>query len=151
MTETPPSSPPPGYGAPQQQGYAAPPPGYGGYGPPQPKNGLGTAALVLGILGLVFFWTIFGGFILGLLGLIFGIIGRKRASRGEATNGGSALAGAICGGIAVVATIAIIAAGAAFFSNHKDDFNNYSDCLNNASTNQEIQQCADDFNRSINN
>ncbi|WP_245769294.1 DUF4190 domain-containing protein [Streptomyces indicus] len=72
---------------------------------PQPKNGLGVAGLVVGILGVVMFWTIWIGVILGVLGLIFGLIGRSRAKRGEATNGGMALAGAILGGLAVVASV----------------------------------------------
>jgi hypothetical protein len=157
MTEVP---PPPADGSP----YATPPPGYvpppvggqppAGYGPPgnyglQPKNGLGTAALVLGIIALVLCWTIFVGFICGLLALIFGIIGRRRVSRHEATNGGAALAGAITGGLGLAASIAIIAAGAAFFVSHKNDFKNYNDCINHAQTQQDLQQCADDFNRSV--
>ena len=46
-------------------------------------------------------------------------------------------------------SIAIIAAGAAFFEHHKKAFDNYSQCLSNANTAQERQQCADDFNRAV--
>lgn len=143
--ETP--APPPSTDQPAAYG-PGPGQGYPGYGPP-PKNGLGTAALVLGIIGLVLFWTIVLGFVLGILALVFGIIGRKRANRREATNGGSALAGAILGGLAVAGTIAIIAAGAAFFEHNKSAFRNYQDCLNSAQTQQQRQDCADTFNRSI--
>ncbi|MFD5327647.1 DUF4190 domain-containing protein [Streptomyces sp. NPDC127092] len=90
------------------------------YGPPgmpgvpqapaqPPRNGLGTTALVLGILGVIFaiipltFWL---GGILGLLALIFGIIGTARAGKGLATNKGSALAGLILGALSIVASIA---------------------------------------------
>ena len=133
---------------------AAAPPPYApypqGYGAPHPaNNGLGTAGLVLGIIGLVLFWTVIVGFICGLLGLIFGIIGRKRASRHEATNGGAALAGAITGGLALLGSIAIIAAGAAFFEHNKRAFDNYQQCVNHAQTQHQLQQCADDFNRSV--
>ncbi|MFI6943104.1 DUF4190 domain-containing protein [Streptomyces sp. NPDC050418] len=70
----------------------------------QPRNGLGIAGLVLGIIGTVLFLTIWVGIVLGILALIFGLIGRGRAKRGEATNGGVALAGAILGGIALLAS-----------------------------------------------
>ncbi|WP_415950706.1 DUF4352 domain-containing protein [Streptomyces sp. KLOTTS4A1] len=69
-----------------------------------PRNGLGIAGLVTGIIGAVLFLTVWLGIILGILGLVFGLIGRSRAKRGEATNGGVALAGAILGGIAIVAS-----------------------------------------------
>ena len=65
------------------------------------QNGMGTAALVLGILGLVFC----GGFtiILPLLATVFGAIGRKKADQGLANNKGSATAGLVMGiiGLAV--------------------------------------------------
>ncbi|MFJ5227260.1 DUF4190 domain-containing protein [Streptomyces sp. NPDC088400] len=85
--------------------------GYPGYGQPgwqqPPANGMGVAALVLGIIGVVGFCMWGLGVILGVLALIFGIIGRRRAHRGEATNGGMALAGIILGAIGM-------AIGAAF-------------------------------------
>ena len=56
-----------------------------------PRNGMGTAALVLGILSFLCGW------ILGLLAIIFGAIGIARANRGEATNKGMAVAGLILG------------------------------------------------------
>jgi len=62
---------------------------------------MGTAALVLGILGLV----ACGGFtiILPLLATVFGAIGRKKADQGLASNKGSATAGLVMGiiGLAV--------------------------------------------------
>jgi glucose uptake protein GlcU len=160
MTDTPPPDDP--YATPAPGSPAPPPPpgppayegaSYAGYGYTQPvaaRNGLGTAALVLGIIALLLSWTIVVGFICGVLALVFGIIGRRRASAREATNGGSALAGAITGGLGLLVSIALIIAGAAFFETHKNDINNYRDCLRQAQTGQERQQCADDFNRSIN-
>lgn len=89
----------PGYGYPNQGAayQAAPPVGYPqgpGYGMPmQPSNGMGTTGLVLGIIGVVcsltfFLW--FFGVILGILGIIFGAIGRGKADPehdGEAADG----------------------------------------------------------------
>ena len=89
----------PGYGQPAypQAGYPLPP----GYGfPPAPtalpRNGMGTAALVLGIIAAVTFFTGWG-VILGILAIIFGGVGMGRASRGEATNRGMAVAGLVLG------------------------------------------------------
>ncbi|MFJ7060362.1 DUF4190 domain-containing protein [Streptomyces griseobrunneus] len=103
-------APPPtghyGYPAPPAQPYG----GYPGYDPyggqqpwgPQPSNGLGTAALVLGIISVVGFCMYGVNIILGILALIFGIIGLGRAKRGEATNRGMAIAGIITGSIGIV-------------------------------------------------
>ncbi|WP_257231242.1 DUF4352 domain-containing protein [Streptomyces sp. UH6] len=91
----------------QQMPYAPAPP----VAPQQPKNGMGTTALVLGIIGLVltvtilFFWL---GGLLGLLALIFGIIGLGKVKKGEATNKGASLTGVILGAISVVAAAAIL-------------------------------------------
>ncbi|MBM7441694.1 DUF4190 domain-containing protein [Streptomyces sp. HB132] len=92
-----PAAPSAAYGYP---GY----PGYGGQPPwgPAPTNGLGTAAMVLGIIAVVGFCMYGLGVILGVLALIFGIVGRGRARRGEATNGGMALAGIILGSVGIV-------------------------------------------------
>ncbi|ELP69600.1 DUF4190 domain-containing protein [Streptomyces turgidiscabies] len=109
----------PGYGYPQQAGYGGPGPGYPappmygggpGYGwapmGPQPMNGLGTASLVVGIASAVLFclWPL--AIILGILAVVFGLISRGRARRGQATNPGQALAGIICGGVAIVLAVA---------------------------------------------
>ncbi|MCX4789744.1 MULTISPECIES: DUF4190 domain-containing protein [unclassified Streptomyces] len=104
-----------------QYGYpAAPVPQYGGYpgypgygqtpwGGPAPANGLGIAAMVLGIIAVVGFCMWGLGVILGVLALIFGIVGRGRVRRNEATNGGMALAGIILGSIGIVISGAFLA------------------------------------------
>ncbi|KOU00533.1 hypothetical protein ADK86_14175 [Streptomyces sp. NRRL F-5755] len=77
--------------------------------PPQQaaRNGLGIAALVLGLIGLLsgliplFFWL---AGILGLLALIFGLVGLGRAKRGQATNKGVAITGTIFGVLALIAS-----------------------------------------------
>ncbi|MDH6226565.1 MULTISPECIES: DUF4190 domain-containing protein [Streptomyces] len=87
----------------QQMPYAPAPPA----APQQPKNGLGTAALVLGIIGVVLAFFYVGG-LLGLLALIFGIIGLGKVKKGEATNKGVALTGLILGVVSMVITIAMV-------------------------------------------
>ncbi|MFI2208148.1 DUF4190 domain-containing protein [Streptomyces sp. NPDC020141] len=104
-------APGPGYPAapdPYGGGYPAYP-GYQGYPPTgwQPpvttSNGMGVAAMVLGILALclVCLWGI-PGLVLGLLALIFGVNGRKRVRMGRADNDGMALSGIILGTIGMV-------------------------------------------------
>lgn len=54
-----------------------------------PKNGMGTAALVLGIIGVLLAWIPFVGFlgfILGILAMVLGGIGIFKAHKGTATN-----------------------------------------------------------------
>ena len=93
-------------------GYPAPPPPAVGVRPfsGRPANGLGTAAMVLGICGLVTSWIP----VLGILGwaacglaIVFGAIGLSKAARGTATNKGAATAGLILGIAGLVIAIAI--------------------------------------------
>lgn len=76
------------------------------------RNGLGTAALILGIIGTVsgfiplLFWLAGS---LGLLALILGLVGRGRVKRGEASNKGVTLTGVILGVVSLVlATVGLI-------------------------------------------
>jgi len=120
---TPPSSPPPpppaapaGYpfGGPEQSSPAPnlpPPPGgalpgsapgYGYvYAPSQAaeKNGTASAALILGILSIVLCVTILLSVPMGIIAIVLGVKGRRFASEGRATNGGSAVGGIITGSI----------------------------------------------------
>ncbi|MFH8615213.1 DUF4352 domain-containing protein [Streptomyces sp. NPDC017979] len=95
---------PPGAGGHGGHGGPAGPAGPGGGHRVPLRNGLGTAALILGIIGLItgpipfVFWL---GGTLGLLALILGLVGRGRAKRGEASNRRSATAGSIIGGVAM--------------------------------------------------
>ena len=143
--ETPPppgAPPPPGYGGPPP-GYGGGPPGYGGYGR-QAKNGMGIAALVLGIIGLLSSFFLVGG-LFGLLAVIFGVMGRGRAKRGEATNGGMALAGLILGALALAIALFVGVIIAMF----ADDISSYADCVEQAQTQAEIDKCARDFQTNL--
>ncbi|MFF9343528.1 MULTISPECIES: DUF4190 domain-containing protein [unclassified Streptomyces] len=116
-------TPPPSYGypagGPPAYGYPAPGPGPYGYPPAHPSpygpmpgqyNGMGTAGMVLGIIGTCLFWF-YGvpSIVLGVLALVFGVLGRKRANRGEASNGGVATAGIVLGIVSTVLGAAVIA------------------------------------------
>lgn len=93
-----PSSQPP-YQQGQSQG-TYPPPGY----QLQPRNGMGVAALVLGLIGLVIALIPllgFVGIILGILALVFGLVGVGRARKGVATNKVMSWFGAVLGACAI--------------------------------------------------
>jgi len=81
----PPASPPP------------PPPGAA------PQNGMGTAALVLGIVQFFCLGTIGS-----ILAVVFGKIGMNKADQGLATNRGSAKAGFILGIIGLVLSALVL-------------------------------------------
>jgi hypothetical protein len=108
----------PAYAPPTTPGYPPAPYGQPGYGqgfapgyPVQPRNGLGTAGLVCGIIAVVLCWTVYVGVILGILAICFGAVGMGRAKRGEATNRSSAMAGLILGIVAIALLILLLAIG----------------------------------------
>src|SRR3954468_19304952 len=83
--------------------------------PRAPANGMGTAALVLGILAVLFGFLLAPlGAVLGIVAVILGIAGRKRFRLGMATNGGAATAGIVTGvigfliGALITATIGVV-------------------------------------------
>jgi hypothetical protein len=127
--------PPPGY-APLPPGYSVPP----GYAPVSPKNGLGIAALVLGIIGALsgliplLFWL---AGVLGILALVFGLVGRGRAKRGEATNGKMATWGFVLGIVSMV--LAVI--GIIIIATAVKHLGNDLDCLGKAQTQAQIDAC----------
>ena len=58
----------------------------------RPSNGLGIASLVTAIIALL---SVVGGIVLGVVAVILGFLGWGRAKRGEANNGGIAVAGIV--------------------------------------------------------
>ena len=101
---------------PQQQFPAAPPieGGYGGgfpgggYGP-APTNGLALASLILGIVSIV---TLLFGFgpVIGLIAVIIGIFGLRKAKRSGGLRRGMAWAGTILGLVSLVVGVVVIGA-----------------------------------------
>ena len=105
---------------------------------------MGIAALVLGALALVFSWTIVGGFLFGVLGVVFGVIHNGRVRRRQATAQGLGIAGLVMGIIGIVVAGILVIVGAWLFSTSRGQ--NYLDCVNNANGNQqEIQRCIDRY------
>jgi hypothetical protein len=152
QTETPPP-PPPGPPPPQQYGAypgAYPPPPqqpYAGYAPPPtgPKNGLGIASLVIAIIALL---SVFGGIVLGVVAVILGFLGWGRAKRGEANNGGVAVAGIVLGFLSIIEAIVMIAL--AFWGFQEVGGTDYLDCLGRAGSDQQaVEQCAEQFQQRV--
>ncbi len=93
---------------------AYPPPAYGppppGYPPAQPQNGFGLTGMILGIISIPISccWYISG--IVGIVGLVFSILGKKKADLGQANNRGIAIAGIAtsAAGIALAIVFAIL-------------------------------------------
>lgn len=80
-----------------------------------PKNGMGIAALVLGIVGLTVGWCAYG--IPSILAVIFGAIGVKNAKAGKADNRTVALWGMWLGIVGVaIGLIISLAFGAAILA-----------------------------------
>jgi Na+-driven multidrug efflux pump len=133
--------------------YPPPPPQpYSGFAPPPtgPRNGLGTAALALAIVGLLFCWTVAGGVILGLCAVIIGSVGQGRVKRGEATNSGVAIGGIVLGFLAIIVSLVFIPIWIGVFD--AVGGTGYVDCLSKAgSDDKAIQQCADQFRDRVEN
>jgi membrane-bound ClpP family serine protease len=112
---------------------------------PPRRNGMGTAALILGILGLVLVVLILFaplGAFLGLLAVIFGIVGMVRAGRGEADNRGQAIGGLVTGAVALVIGLILAISIGTFFAANVNEFRRFGRCMQNASGQAERDACA---------
>lgn len=89
------------------------PPAQAQYAPPQPRNGLGTAGFVLGLVGLVLSPIPLIGVVawpLVIIGLVLSAIGFARTRKGIATNKGLAITGMVTSIIGLVICIVWVVA-----------------------------------------
>ncbi|MEO6881456.1 MAG: DUF4190 domain-containing protein [Mycobacteriaceae bacterium] len=103
------------------------------------RNGFGIAALVLGIVSIPAGFIVVG-IVFGIAAVVLGFLGRSRVKRGEANNGGLAIAGIITGILGI-----LIGVGALVFILFlaKSD---YGQCVIDAGGSQaKVQQCADQY------
>jgi uncharacterized membrane protein len=108
---------------------------------------LGTASLVVAIVALI---TLVGGVVLGVVAVILGFLGWGRAKRGEANNGGVAVAGIVLGFLSIIEAVAVIAFAVWGFD--RAGGSDYLECLSNAGAEQQaIQQCIDRFTDKVEN
>jgi hypothetical protein len=141
-----PYTPPPAAPGPAPAAWGTPPPPRPyGTAYPQPRNGLGTAALVLGILALPAAFTVLGGIVFGIVAIVLGVLARGRAKRHEASNGGAATAGAVLGALGIAAAVAF---GAFLLSVlNSNNGRELLDCLERATSSSQAQQCRTEFER----
>lgn len=132
------------YGAGYPPPYPYPP--YPGYppAPVRPRNGLGVASLLLAIAGLVTALSVLGGVGLGIAAVLLGSLGHARVKRGEADNGGIAIAGVVLGVLAIVAGIACVFVYLGVWKTVGGD--DYIGCMTKAGSDPVLQQqCTDRF------
>ena len=145
-----PAQPPGQYPAQPPGQYPAQPPGQ--YPAARRRNGMGTAALVLGVVALVLvlllLFSPIGAF-LGLLAVLFGILGIIRANRGEADNRSQAVAGLVTGAIALLAGIFFTISIGVWFSTHVNDFNRFGQCVDDAVGSAAREECARELAREL--
>jgi hypothetical protein len=157
----PPSGPPPGQPPPGQDPAAAYQAGgyqAGGYqAPGSPaargrRNGMGTAALVIGVVALVLvlllLFSPLGAF-LGLLAVLFGILGLIRANRGEADNRGQAVTGLVTGAVALLFGILFTISVGTWFATHVNDFRRFGNCMDNAVGAAAREQCGRELSNDL--
>jgi hypothetical protein len=110
-----------------------------------PRNGLGIAALIVAIIALI---SVVGGVVLGIVAVILGVLGWQRAKRGEATNGGIAIAGIVLGVLSIIEAIVVIVLSVWAFN--EVGGTDYMDCVSKAGSDQEaVQRCAEQFQRRV--
>ena len=129
---------------------SGPPEGY--HSERSPRNGLGVAALVVGVVSLVLAILIvlfpIAGF-LGLIAIVLGVMGMGRARRGEATNRGQALAGLLTGLLALAIAVFIAVRIGVLLIDHQNDFRRFGSCMTSASDQHDFRRCARTFGRQV--
>jgi uncharacterized membrane protein HdeD (DUF308 family) len=127
---------------PAENTAGAPPPP-----PAQPvrrRNGVGTAALVVGIVSLVLAVLVIFAILaipLGIIAAILGGIGMSRASKGQADNRGQALTGLITGILSIVVAVAIGISFVGLITEHQSDFRKFGTCMNDSDNDTERARC----------
>ncbi|HEY6706737.1 MAG TPA: DUF4190 domain-containing protein [Actinomycetota bacterium] len=143
MTDTPSDRPP--YPPQPGQGPAGSYPAPGYPAAPSRRNGMGTTALVVGVVALtlvlLLLFSPLGAF-LGLLAVLFGILGLMRANRGEADNRGQAVAGLVTGAIALLLGVFFTISIGTWFATHVTDFNDFGRCMDRAVGATAREDCA---------
>lgn len=131
---------------PMSYGYA-PEPGH------QQNNGVALAAMILGILALLGLVFILPGFILGLIALILGIMGVRRANAiaGSGARKGMAITGIVTGAISLILSALMLIFGFSVAKQLVDD-GVFEACEQYQNDDEQLQACfEDEVERSLNN
>jgi O-antigen/teichoic acid export membrane protein len=104
-----------------------------------------VVALVLAVL--VIFFPLAG--LLGIIAAILGFVGMRRASRNEADNRNHAVAGLVCGLLALVLSITFTVRLTDFIIDHQGDFRRFWSCITNAPTENQQRDCGAELGRAL--
>jgi hypothetical protein len=108
------------------------------------RDGLGVAALVMGAVALtmvITFLTYPLGGLVALVAVVVGILGMRRAARGIASNRGQALAGVICGVLALALAVTFTVRIGTFAIEHQADLMQLSLCTSTADSDVAQLEC----------
>jgi hypothetical protein len=118
----------------------------------RPGNGLSVAALVLGVASLVaavsfvmFPLALPGGLLAAILGII--AVGRGRA-RGV-TSHGQAIAGIVCGILALVVAVVFAVRFGTFVANNTSVFTSFDNCIAKAGDRSAVANCIAQFAKDV--
>jgi hypothetical protein len=117
-------------------------------GPPRVRNGLGVAALVIGVASLVagLSFVLFPlALIGGLVGLIIAIIALARGKTRGATNSGQAIAGLICSVLALIIAIDLSVHVGTWAARNTSVFTRFDKCVAQASNRAAVSNCIAQF------
>lgn len=108
--------------------------------PPAQRNGMGTPALVLGLLAAATCWTGWAGVVLGLPAVVAGYLGARRAFRNLATDGASSLGGLVTG-LAGLIVGAVVVWPTLFGTGGFGDGLTLDQCMARSTTAREMHMC----------
>jgi hypothetical protein len=114
----------------------------------RPGNGLGVAALVLGVASLVaavsfvLFPLALPG---GLFAAVLGIIAVSRGRTTGSTNHAQAVAGIVCGVLALVVAIVFAVRFGTFIANNTSVFTTFDNCIAKAGDRRAVATCIAQF------
>jgi membrane-bound ClpP family serine protease len=112
--------------------------------PARPRNGLGVAALVIGVASLVaaISFILFPLALIGaVVGLIIGIVALARREQSRATNQGQAIAGAVCSAIALALAITFSVQFGTWAARNSAVFTRFDNCLIQSGNRAEVSHC----------
>ncbi|MEP7026666.1 MAG: hypothetical protein ABJB47_23250 [Actinomycetota bacterium] len=116
------------------------------------KNGLGTAALVLGVASLIAsisFVLLPLGLLGGVAALAIGVAALTRGPAGGTANPGQATAGLICGILALAIGILFSVRIGTFVANNTGVFTTFSNCIAKAGHRADVANCIAHFAKSV--
>src|SRR6266487_2168562 len=112
--------------------------------PARSRNGLGVAALVIGVASLVaaISFLLFPlGLVGGLVGLVIAIIALTRGRHRGATNSGQAIAGLVCSVLALIVAIGLSVQLGTWAARNTGVFTRFDNCIAHAGNRGEVSAC----------